>query len=169
MRVLSRCRCHRATSARAIAFAHANNLSGAEPDTIDQNYAEFKLQAGEQELGRANAAAQVTCVTYTGKGPLGIGFIWPRIESLEPTGLVARFPGGQRPPYGQDIRPGMELIAVNGTSVIGVTVQQGNDVCEKAGRPITLEFRLPVVAAAPVGETGDTDEEDQSTADVHGF
>ena len=91
MRVLSRCRCHRPTSARGfdssepIAFAHANNLSGAEPDTIDQNYAESELQAGEQELGRANAAAQVTCVTYTGKGPLGIGFIWPRIETLEPT------------------------------------------------------------------------------------
>ena len=64
MRVLSRCRCHRATSARGfdssepIAFAHANNLSGAEPDTIDQNYAESKQPQVQPQVQEHDMASE---------------------------------------------------------------------------------------------------------------
>ena len=58
---------------------------------------ESKVQAGEAELAAAasQAAATETTVTYTGKGALGIDFLWPTIEALSANGLASRYPMGQ--------------------------------------------------------------------------
>jgi hypothetical protein len=84
-------------------------------------------------------------------GVLGIDFQWPHVEGVTEGGQAAR----------QRVKVGMELVAVGGTRVEGLSVRAGEAIFRAALRPVELTFRrqppllaLSAVAQHPGGAVG---------------
>ena len=73
--------------------------------------------------------------TFDGEDPLGIDFVWPMVERVQPMSQAAA-----REQFANLVDGGLRIVAVQGRDVTQVPMDQAADVFAKAGRPVRLTF-----------------------------
>ena len=73
--------------------------------------------------------------TFDGEDPLGIDFVWPMVERVQPMSQAAA-----REQFAKLVDGGLRIVAVQGRDVTKVPMDQAADVFAKAGRPVRLTF-----------------------------
>eukprot|EP01043_Picozoa_sp_COSAG02_P033365 COSAG02_NODE_2273_length_9263_cov_10.296377_1_plen_780_part_10 len=73
--------------------------------------------------------------TFDGDDPLGIDFVWPMVERVQPMSQAAA-----REEFANLVDGGLRIVAVQGRDVTKVPMDQAAVVFAKAGRPVRLTF-----------------------------
>ena len=72
---------------------------------------------------------------FDGEDPLGIDFVWPMVERVQPMSQAAA-----RKQFAHLVNEGLRIVAVQGRDVTQVPMDQAGVVFAKAGRPVRLTF-----------------------------